>query len=213
MNVIVCEEPGVLTLRERVKPTRLAGELLIRLRRVGMCGTDYHIFRGTQPYLTYPRVIGHELSGEVVEADAQSPFQHGQLVCIMPYLSCGRCGACRHGKTNCCRELQVLGVHRDGGLAEFLSVPEQFVIDAGGLTLDQAAMVEFLSIGHHAVQRAVPTKADRVLVVGAGPIGMAVGLFAARSGAEVTVMDPNDHRAKFCVRELGGAQSIVVDDS
>src|SRR5437879_12866914 len=80
MNVIVCEEPGVLALRERVKPTRLAGEVLIRIRRVGMCGTDYHIFGGTQPYLTYPRVIGHELSGEVVEADAQSPFQRGQPV-------------------------------------------------------------------------------------------------------------------------------------
>lgn len=213
MNVIVCERPGVLALSERAKPVRVPGEVLIRIRRVGMCGTDYHIFHGTQPYLSYPRVPGHELSGEIVETDQESEFRPGQTVCIMPYMSCGRCGACRRGRTNCCRELQVLGVHRDGGLAEFVSVAEQFVLDAGALTLDQAAMVEFLSIGHHAVQRAEPTSGAQVLVVGAGPIGMSVVLFAARCGAEVTVMDPNAARADFCVRELGAVRSIPADDS
>src|SRR5437764_2604994 len=147
MNVVVCERPGVLALDERASPARAAGEVLVRIRRIGMCGTDYHIFQGTQPYLTYPRVMGHELAGEVAEADSESGFRPGQTVCIMPYLSCGRCRACLGGKTNCCRELQVLGVHRDGGLAEFMSVPNGFVIDAAGLSLDQAAMVEFLDIG------------------------------------------------------------------
>jgi 2-desacetyl-2-hydroxyethyl bacteriochlorophyllide A dehydrogenase len=213
MDVIICERPGVLNLAERPEPVRGPGEVLVRIRRVGMCGTDYHIFRGTQPYLTYPRVMGHELSGEVADADSGSAFRTGQAVCVMPYMSCGRCGACLRGKTNCCRNMQVLGVHRDGGLAEYVSVPEQFVIDAAGSTLDQAAMVEFLSIGHHAVNRAKPGGNDRVLVVGAGPIGMAIAIFAVRQGAEVIVMDSNEGRAAFCVRELGAKQAILADAS
>lgn len=212
MKVVVCEKPGVLKLDQREAPARAAGEVLVRIRRVGICGTDYHIFGGSQPYLSYPRIMGHELSGEVAKADAASAFRPGQLVCIMPYLSCGECRACRRGHTNCCRNLQVLGVHRDGGLAEFVSVPEQFVIDASGLTLDQAAMVEFLSIGHHAASRGAPSEGDRVLIVGAGPIGMAVALFASRRGAEVTVMDGNAARANFCVRELGAARTLGVED-
>src|SRR5947209_3427841 len=107
MNVVVCERPGVLTLGEREMPVRGPGEVLVRIRRVGMCGTDYHIFQGTQPYLSYPRIMGHELSGEIVEADAQSGFRPGQTVCIMPYLSCGKCRPCLRGKTNCCRYLEV----------------------------------------------------------------------------------------------------------
>jgi 2-desacetyl-2-hydroxyethyl bacteriochlorophyllide A dehydrogenase len=213
MKIVVCERPGVLTVGKRDSPARAAGEVLVRIRRVGMCGTDYHIFRGTQPYLTYPRVMGHELAGEVAEADSESGFRPGQTVCIMPYLSCGRCRACLGGKTNCCCELQVLGVHRDGGLAEFLSVPNAFVIDARGLSLDQAAMVEFLSIGHHAVSRGDPRSGEQVLVAGAGPIGMAVTLFAARRGAQVTVMDAHAPRAEFCVRELGATRTLAVDDA
>ena len=109
MNVVVCERPGVLALDERASPIRAAGEVLVRIRRVGMCGTDYHIFRGTQPYLSYPRIMGHELSGEIVEADAESGFRPGQTVCIMPYLSCGKCRPCLRGKTNCCRYPVTLG--------------------------------------------------------------------------------------------------------
>jgi 2-desacetyl-2-hydroxyethyl bacteriochlorophyllide A dehydrogenase len=213
MNVVVCERPGLLTLNQRPDPIRQPGEVLLRIRRVGVCGTDYHIFRGTQPYLNYPRIMGHELSGEVVEADAKSDLRPGQTVCVMPYMSCGLCGACRRGKPNCCRNIQVLGVHCDGGLAEFLSVPERFVIDTEGLTLDQAAMVEFLSIGHHAVERAPAVEGEKTLVVGAGPIGMAVTLFAARRGAQVTVMDSNPMRAQFCVSELGAGAAIPVGPS
>jgi threonine dehydrogenase-like Zn-dependent dehydrogenase len=108
MNVVVCEQPGLLILNQRPEPVRQPGEALLRIRRVGVCGTDYHIYRGTQPYLSYPRVMGHELSGEVVEADAESDLRPGQTVCVMPYMSCGHCGACLRGKPNCCRNLQVL---------------------------------------------------------------------------------------------------------
>lgn len=212
MRTIVCEQPGTLSLVTRAMPERGLGEVLLRIRRVGMCGTDYHIFRGTQPYLAYPRVMGHELAAEVVEGDEAGQFTLGQIVCVMPYLSCGTCIACRRGKTNCCTKIEVLGVHRDGGLAEYLAVDARFVIDASGLTLDQAAMVEFLAIGRHAVERAAIQPGQRVLVTGAGPIGMAVTLFAVRAGAQVTILDGNAARARFCIDRLGAAAMITLDE-
>jgi threonine dehydrogenase-like Zn-dependent dehydrogenase len=153
MNVVVCGAPGELAVDDRIRPVRRPGQVLIRIRRVGICGTDYHIFRGTQPYLSYPRVMGHELAGTVAESDDASRFAVGATVCVMPYLFCSRCGACRKGKTNCCTNIKVLGVHVDGGLADYLAVDERYVLDATGLSLDAAAMIEFLSIGYHAVQR------------------------------------------------------------
>lgn len=212
MEVVVCLRPGELVLDRRERPERGPGEVLIRVRRVGICGTDYHIFRGTQPYLEYPRVIGHELAGEVVEGDEAGQFAPGQIVAVMPYLFCGKCGACAKGKTNCCTHIQVLGVHRDGGLAEYLSLDARYVVDAAGLSLDQAAMVEFLSIGLHAVERARIEAGQRVLMVGAGPIGMAVALFAVMRGGQVTVLDSNPRRARFCVEQLGASAIVTADE-
>jgi 2-desacetyl-2-hydroxyethyl bacteriochlorophyllide A dehydrogenase len=171
-----------------------------------------HIVRGTQPYLSYPRVMGHELAAEVVEAPGGSALKVGDLVFVMPYLACQTCSACRAGKTNCCRNLQVLGVHRDGGLAEYLNVPHDFVLKADGLTLDQIAMVEFLSIGAHAVERGNPKPKQRVLVVGAGPIGIAVVLFAKMRDAQVFVLDTRTDRLDFCRAELGVEHVVLADD-
>jgi threonine dehydrogenase-like Zn-dependent dehydrogenase len=171
--------------------------VLLRVKRVGVCGTDLHIFTGDQPYLDYPRVMGHELSG-LVEAPAGSRLVRGDAVFVMPYLSCGRCVACRHGKTNCCVNIQVLGVHRDGAFTEYLSVPSAFVHKAEGVTLDQAAMIEFLAIGAHAVRRGDVQAGQRVLVVGVGPIGMAAMIFAALRGATVTALDTRLERIAFC---------------
>jgi 2-desacetyl-2-hydroxyethyl bacteriochlorophyllide A dehydrogenase len=197
MKAILCEKPETLRLIDRPEPQRRPGEVLVRIRRVGICGTDYHIYKGNQPYFEYPRVIGHELGAEVVEADAGSAFRPGQVVAIQPYLHCGSCGACRRGRTNCCKSLSVLGVHRDGGLCEFLSVPEQNVVPAEGLTVDQAAMVEFLAIGAHGIRRGAPGAGERVLVVGAGPIGIAATIFARLRGAHVSVLDLNPGRLAF----------------
>lgn len=147
MKTLVCVEPHVLRVEDRPNPVRSDGEVLIRIRRVGICGTDYHIYKGTQPYLSYPRLIGHELAGEVAEAGADSAFTVGQVVTVNPYLTCGHCIACRRGKPNCCANIRVLGVHIDGGMSEFLAVPETAVIDADGFDMDQAAMVEFLADG------------------------------------------------------------------
>jgi 2-desacetyl-2-hydroxyethyl bacteriochlorophyllide A dehydrogenase len=171
-----------------------------------------HIFTGNQPYLQYPRVMGHELSGTVEAADGNSGLEVGDTAYVMPYLSCGKCIACRQGKTNCCVNIQVLGVHRDGAMTEYLSVPAQFVRKAHGVTLDQAAMVEFLAIGAHAVRRADVSAGQRVLVVGAGPIGMAAMIFAKLRGATVTALDSRTDRLSFCSAKIGVAATVLLGD-
>jgi 2-desacetyl-2-hydroxyethyl bacteriochlorophyllide A dehydrogenase len=195
-------------------PERGEGEVLVRVKRVGVCGTDLHIFTGDQPYLNYPRVMGHELSGIVEQAPAGGRLAAGDTVYVMPYLSCGKCVACRQGKTNCCVNIQVLGVHRDGAFTEYLSIPEQFVHKADGVSLDQAAMVEFLAIGAHAVRRANVQAGQRVLVVGAGPIGMAAMIFARLRGAQVVALDTRSDRLDFCKAQLKitAAVQIAPDD-
>lgn len=212
MLTVICETPGTLRALERDRPSRGEGEVLVRVKRVGVCGTDLHIFTGNQPFLQYPRVMGHELSGVVEEAVPGGRLAVGDVVYVMPYLSCGTCVACRQGKTNCCVNIQVLGVHRDGAFTEYLSLPEAFVHKAEGVTLDQAAMVEFLAIGAHAVRRGRVQAGQRVLVVGAGPIGMAAMIFARLRGAEVTALDGRQDRLDFCQRELGVARTVALGE-
>ncbi|MBB3224002.1 zinc-binding alcohol dehydrogenase family protein [Pseudoduganella umbonata] len=212
MKAVVCESPGELRLVERPMPQPGAGDVLLRIRRIGLCGTDMHIFRGTQPYLSYPRVMGHELSGEVVTAPAGSGLQPGDAVYVMPYLSCGHCVACRKGRTNCCTRIEVLGVHRDGGMAEYLALPAQFVFRTDGISLDDAAMLEFLAIGAHAVQRGAVEAGQNVLVAGAGPIGVAVALFAGLRGATVTVLDTREDRLAFCRTALDIERTVTVGE-
>ena len=210
MLTVICDTPGVLRAEQRSIPTPADGEVLLRVKRVGVCGTDLHIFTGNQPYLQYPRVMGHELSGIVEQAPANSALKAGDPVFVMPYLSCGHCVACRHGKTNCCVNIQVLGVHRDGAFTEYLSVPQQFVHKAEGVSLDQAAMVEFLAIGAHAVRRADVQAGQRVLVVGVGPIGMAALTFARLRGAIVTVLDTRAERLAFCRERLAAHAGVLI---
>jgi 2-desacetyl-2-hydroxyethyl bacteriochlorophyllide A dehydrogenase len=207
MRAVLCRNPGELEIVQYPLPERKPGEALVRIRRIGVCGTDMHIYQGNQPYFTYPRVMGHELSGEIVEAETGSALKAGDPVYIVPYLHCGHCIACRAGKTNCCTSLKVLGVHIDGGMCEYLSLPETHLFKAEGITLDEAAMVEFLAIGAHAVARA-RVNGGRALVVGAGPIGVGVAIFAGLNGAEVTVLDGREDRLAFASR-LDGVQHTV----
>ncbi|HEU0065793.1 MAG TPA: zinc-binding alcohol dehydrogenase family protein [Sphingomonas sp.] len=213
MKAVICNDPFDLRVVERADPVANAGEVLVRIRRVGVCGTDYHIYGGNQPYLSYPRIMGHELAGEIVQVPAGSALSIGQLVTINPYLSCGTCIACRRGKPNCCVAIRVLGVHVDGGMCDFLAVPESAIVDATGLTLDQAAMVEFLAIGAHAVARARISPGDRTLVVGAGPIGVATALFAQVDGAEVMLIDTRAARLAYARERVGIAHVAQASDT
>ena len=210
MKAVICEEPHRLGVVDRTAPIVADGEVLIRIRSVGLCGTDYHIFAGRHPFLAYPRVMGHELAGEVQQAPPGSRFRPGQIVAVNPYMACGTCIACRKGKPNACTNIRVLGVHVDGGMCEQLAVPESSVLDATGLTLDQAAMIEFLAIGSHAVARADVASGDRVLVVGAGPIGVGVGLFARFRGGDVTLIDTREARLAYARDRLGFTGIIEV---
>ncbi len=212
MKTLICNEPGKLSLIERDVPTPAAGEVLVRIRRVGICGTDFHIYQGKHPFLEYPRVMGHELSGTVEDANGSSRLKNGENVYIVPYLACGKCVACRRGVTNACQSLRVLGVHCDGGMAEFICVPEQNVASAGKASLDEAAMIEFLAIGAHGVKRGGITARDRVLVVGSGPIGMSAIIFAKARGADVTVMDMREDRLEFTLASLGANRILIAND-
>lgn len=179
---------------------------------MGICGTDYHIYEGKHPFLQYPRVMGHELGVEVVEAPAGSDIRPGQIFAVNPYLSCGHCIACRRGKPNCCVRISVLGVHQDGGMGNLLSIPPGNLIAADGLTLDQCAAVEFLAIGAHAVRRGGVTQGDRVLVVGGGPIGLGVAIFAKRAGGAVAVLDREAERAQSAA-DIVDVQAFTGDEA
>ena len=210
MKVLICQAPFDVAIAERPEPQAGEGEVVVRIRRVGLCGTDFHIFAGRHPFLAYPRVMGHELAGEVESVPDGSAFHIGQVVAINPYLDCGKCIACRRGKPNACADIRVLGVHIDGGMCEVLAVPERAVIDASGLTLDQAAMLEFLAIGAHAVARARLTRGDEVLVVGAGPIGIATAIFAGLDGASVTLVDTRQPRLDYARTHLGLDRTVAA---
>ena len=209
MKAVVCRKPGQLVLEERPEPKRTHGEVLVQIRRIGICGTDYHIFEGAHPYLDYPRVMGHELSAEVLEVPAGSLFKPGQIVVVNPYISCGTCIACRNGKPNCCVRIAVLGVHRDGGMCERISVPEVNLYPAGDLSIDEAASIEFMAIGAHSVARSGLVPGTRTLVIGAGPIGLGVVIFAKIAGGDVSIMDLDPARLSFAT-SVAGAKSILA---
>jgi 2-desacetyl-2-hydroxyethyl bacteriochlorophyllide A dehydrogenase len=203
MKAVVCVEPGRLELADRPLPGAKEGWIAVDIRAIGVCGTDFHIFQGKHPFMEYPRLLGHELSGVVAEGSGSALLPAGTAVVINPYLHCGTCIACRKGRFNCCMRLKVLGVHTDGGMCERIAVPEGNLYSAGKLSLRDAAMVEFLAIGAHAVKRSELAKGDRTLVVGAGPIGIGVALFARNAGGDVTVMDVSEKRLAFARDELG----------
>lgn len=206
MLSIVLDQPGHFRLAQAPEPLAPGpGEVLVRVGRVGICGTDLHAFRGRQPFFTYPCILGHELGVEVValgpETEA-SGLEMGDHCAVEPYLNCGNCIACRRGRTNCCERLQVLGVHRDGGMVEWLVVPAH-KLHPSKLPLEHLALVEMLCIGAHAVSRAQLTTDEQVVVVGAGPIGLATAQFAKLTGAKVAVMEINAARRDFCRNNLG----------
>ena len=198
MKVLCCTEPGSLQYQDRIEPMPASGRSILRIKRVGICGTDIHSYQGTQPFFQYPRILGHELSAEIADAGHAPGFQNGDPVTIIPYFHCGHCIACRSGKPNCCATLQVCGVHIDGGMVEYLSVPHDALMGSRGLSYDQLALAEPMAIGAHAVARAGIKENETVLVMGAGPIGLAVMQFASIAGARLIVMDNNPSRLAFC---------------
>ncbi len=208
MKTIVCVKPGVLEQIEAPVPIPDKGEVLVKIKSIGICGTDIHAYGGNQPFFEYPRVLGHELSGTIETVGEGVSLNPGMSVYIIPYLNCGTCLACRNSKPNCCSSIEVLGVHRDGGMSEYLCVPESAVVVTEGLSFNDMAIIECLAIGAHAVERANISENQTVLVQGAGPIGIGAMQFAIRKGARVLVSDIQQDKLDFCVKEYGVSGTI-----
>lgn len=218
MRALVLNGAYNFSYEERKKPERKKGEVLIRIRYVSICGSDIHAIRGNQPLFTFPRVIGHEISATVEEADAASSLKKGDLVCVMPCIACGTCIACCGGKTNCCTSLKLYGVHEDGGLEEYLSLPERFLIKVPFQDkAEEAALIEPLTIGYHAVSRmhldaggsaeegqgSGGVRKRSLLVLGAGPIGAACAVTARAKGLRAALADINPKRRAFVESTFG----------
>ncbi|MGL6072737.1 MAG: zinc-binding alcohol dehydrogenase family protein [Fimbriiglobus sp.] len=185
------------------------GEALVRVHRVGVCGTDISGYLGKMPFFTYPRIPGHELGIEVLAVGSEvSHIRVGDRCSVEPYMHCGTCYACRKGATNCCANLKVLGVMTDGGLRDRFIVPAHKLHPANGLSYEQLALVETLAIGCHAVNRAGLQAHETCLIIGAGPIGLATLEFVKLTGAKTAILDTNAERLKFC-REVMGAQHTL----
>jgi 2-desacetyl-2-hydroxyethyl bacteriochlorophyllide A dehydrogenase len=211
MKQIVLEAPGRFAERDAPIPTPHSGHALVRIEKVGVCGSDFHAFAGRQPIYTYPRIIGHELSGVVAEAPANDRGIHaGDRCAIEPYMSCGKCPACAVGRNNCCENIRLFGIHVDGGMQEYLSVPIDLLHKSDRLSLDQLALVETLGIGAHAVRRSGLKSDDEALIVGAGPIGIAVAQFASALSASVHIVEKNEWRRSF-VERMGYASSSTAE--
>ncbi len=195
MNTLICEEPKKLIWAQRNIPLPKKNEALIKIKTVGICGTDIHAWGGNQPFFNYPRVLGHEICGEVVAVGENChALRVGQQAVVIPYVACQQCPACKSGKTNCCEAISVIGVHQDGGFCEYLAVPESNLLPAEGIDPEAAALIEPFAISAHAVRRAAVRAGDEVLVVGAGPIGLGAAAIAQADGARVVVADTSAAR-------------------
>ena len=214
MKSLVCSKPGELKYQEIPMPLPTDGQAILRVKKIGICGTDLHAYEGTQPYFNYPRVLGHELALEVEDA---AGYNRGEAVTIIPYFNCGNCIACRNGKPNCCVAINVFGVHIDGGMKEFISVPLDCIVRSDGLDMEELALIEPLAIGAHGVKRVAVAPGEFVLVMGAGPIGLGIMEFARIAGARVIALDINEQRLNFCAAALqipftiNGAKENIIE--
>jgi 2-desacetyl-2-hydroxyethyl bacteriochlorophyllide A dehydrogenase len=214
MNAILLEKPEHFLRTQIAEPPAPGpGEAVVRVHRVGICGSDISGYLGKMPFYSYPRIPGHELGVEVVSFGANvTNIKVGDRCSVEPYMNCGNCHACRKGASNCCANLKVLGVMTDGGLRERFIVPAHKLHPSKTLTFDQLALVETLAIGCHAVNRSELTKGENCLVIGAGSIGLATIIFAKLTGAKIIVLDTNAQRLEFCKSVMGVDETIILSD-
>ncbi|HIE9814385.1 TPA: zinc-binding alcohol dehydrogenase family protein [Klebsiella pneumoniae] len=205
MKTLICQCPGTIEYVERALPELKEGEALLKVKAVGVCGTDIHAFAGRQPFFSYPRVLGHEICGVVEEVgSAVRGIKKGQRYSVIPCVPCGVCPACQEGKTNCCENVSLYGVHQDGGFSEYLAVRQENLVELpDSLSSSTGALVECFAIGAHAARRAEIKPQQNVLVVGAGPIGLTVAVIAKARGGRVVVADIDAARRKQISEKIG----------
>ncbi len=202
-----------MQLVERALPQPASGEILLKLKYVGFCGSDLSTYLGKNPLVQYPRIPGHEISAVIEEIGENVPdtFSVGQLVTVVPYTNCGQCSSCKKKRFNACRYNQTLGVQRDGAMAEYISVPWQKVLKDEALTDLQLALVEPLTVGFHAIDNGKVTDIDTVMVFGCGMIGSGAIIRAKLRGATVIAVDIDDSKLEVA-KELGATYTINSKD-
>ena len=215
MQALTLEKPFTLRYKEVAVPAVPEGWAQLKIRVISVCGSDIHAYRGNSLLLTYPRVLGHELCATVESLNGQSTsVQVGDKVSVIPILPCSKCFACRTGHENCCASLQVLGVHVDGGMSTYAAVPIENLVKVPASMDDKlAALMEPLSVSAHAVRRGGVCKEDKVLVIGAGPIGMGVAEVARTYGADVRIADTSADRRKFAMEQYGYREMNPLEES
>lgn len=196
MKTLICNEPYSIEYIERDVPTIKDNEVLLKINAVGICGTDIHAYAGRQPFFSYPRVLGHEICGTAEKVgEACKTVKAGERFSVIPCIPCGTCAACEEGKTNCCENVSLYGVHQDGGFSEFLAVYEDNLVKLpDNVSSSEGSLVECFAISAHAVRRADIKPSSNVLVVGSGPIGLAAAAIAKAEGANVAVADVDASR-------------------
>lgn len=203
IKAINITKPGEISLVNRDMPALQEGEALLKVEYCGICGSDVATYKGDQPFSSYPRIPGHEFSARIVEMKGKSSkFKEGMLVTAVPYFSCHKCYPCSNGKTNCCENIEVMGVHVDGAFTEYVAVPIDSLVDGRNLPPKLLAAVEPFAIGHHAIKRGKIQKGENVLVIGAGPIGIVAMISAKLRGAKVHITDMLDERLQLA-KSLG----------
>lgn len=199
MKAVRLEAPGAIEIKHIDVPLRASGEALIRVRAAGICGSDIGAFRGTNPLVSYPRIIGHEIAGEIIEID-ESPkgLKNDDRVILDPYQYCGKCYPCSLGRTNCCENLKVIGVHIDGGMQEYISYPVNMLIPVpDSIAWEHIPLAEPLTIALHAIHRTRLKKGEHIAINGAGAIGLLIAMCAMSYGAIPIMIDLVEERLEF----------------
>lgn len=206
MKAIVLTGPGEATVKDVAEPRSGDGEVLLRVRKIGLCGSDLNSYRGKNALVSYPRIPGHEIAATVVDAGSNQEWPAGTNVTLSPYRGCGHCAACRRGRPNACKDNETLGVQRDGALTEFIAAPAQKLFRAD-LSLKELCLVEPLTVGFHAVSRGRVSAEDTVAVFGCGGVGLGAIAGAAFRGARVIGIDVDDAKLETA-KKAGAAEGI-----
>lgn len=204
MKAIVLKEPGKVAICELEKPVPKEGEALLRLLYGGICGSDLGSYRGANAYVSYPRVPGHEFSAEIMEVGPNDQgLAPGMIVTCNPYFNCGHCYSCERGLVNACTDNQTMGVQREGAFSEFITMPIERIYAGDVLPPKTLALIEPFCISYHGVSRANVQKGDKVLVVGAGTIGVLAAIAAKAKGGEVTICDVAPEKLSYAFETFG----------
>jgi len=209
---VIIEQPGIVRISEVDVPKPSKNEALLKVLYSGICGSDLGSYRGTMPYTSYPRVPGHEFSAEIIEIEENTyGLKKGMVVTANPYFNCEKCYSCRRSMVNCCTSNQTMGVQREGAFYQYIVMPMQRIYDGKGLSPKAIALIEPFCIGWHGIQRAKPKPGEKVLIIGAGPIGILTALAALRLGTQVSICDIIPRRLDYA-NELGIKNTFLYEE-